>query len=113
MTGACVVPIGKVRDYLLNPDHRDGGPKCAFFEAHGFLRARHEVLAEALVEHFESNVPSTILEMPYGRKYIVRGMLKAADGRRPMVQTIWIVLAGDDRPIFVTAVPRKSDTETV
>ena len=111
MSGTCDVPVSKVRDYLLNPAHEHGGPKSAFFEAHGFERGRHEILAAALIDHFESNTPSEIFDTPFGRKYLVLGRLKTPDGRRPVIQAVWIVLTGETIPIFVTAVPRKPSSE--
>jgi hypothetical protein len=102
----CSVPVGKVRDYLLNADHPDGGPKSTFFTSHGFERADHTKLAEALVRHFEDNGPSESIDTPFGRKYSVHGRLRTPDGRQPMIRSVWIVLSEETVATFVTAVPR-------
>jgi len=41
----------------------------------------------------------------YGQKYEVRGMLKGPSGRLTEVVSIWIVLADQETPRFVTAYP--------
>ncbi len=108
---AAVVDRSKVVDYLLNPDHPDGGPKCAFFAAFGFDRGNWRVLASALRDHALRNQVARVAESPYGVRYSVDGPLAAADGRAPNLRTVWIVDTDDEgRPIsgaprLVTAHP--------
>ena len=51
----------------------------------------------------EEAVPGEASE--YGRKYEVRGTATGPVGQEAQVVTVWIVLAGDDLPRFVTAYP--------
>ncbi|HTE04672.1 MAG TPA: hypothetical protein VK824_00645 [Planctomycetota bacterium] len=44
-------------------------------------------------------------DTPYGGKFIVRASLQGPARRAPSVVSVWIVLAGEDFPRFVTAYP--------
>ena len=99
-----IVPPEKVRDYLLSPGHPIGRAKARFFVALGFRQAEWPVLQAALRAHAGEGdaepVPSA-----YGRKFEVRGMLQGPGGRDAAVVTVWIILAGEEAPRLVTAVP--------
>lgn len=45
----------KVVDYLLNPEHSEGGSKAVFFASLGFRLADWQVLASALIRHAADN----------------------------------------------------------
>jgi hypothetical protein len=45
------------------------------------------------------------VETQHGRKYVIRANLKGPNGRTFAMQSIWIVLKGEDLPRFVTAYP--------
>jgi hypothetical protein len=47
----------------------------------------------------------TAFDGTFGRKYLVRGTLRGPNGRQAEVVAIWIILAGDTIPRFVTAFP--------
>lgn len=53
-------------------------------------------LSQKLMRSFES---------PHGRKYIIRANVKGPNDRTLAVQSIWIILKGEDFPRFVTAYP--------
>ena len=44
---------------------------------------------------------------PHGEKYILDGQMESPSERNPLVRTIWIMDAGQDRPRLVTAYPRE------
>jgi hypothetical protein len=100
-----VIEERKVLGYLLATDHPEGAGKAAFFEAHGFLRADWQALAEALRDHARHNAVAEVSHSPYGTKHAVDGPLRSPDGRGPMVRAIWIVDAGAEFPRLVTAYP--------
>jgi hypothetical protein len=101
----CVVPLEKLRDYLLNLNHPDGRHKARFFSRFGYSTANIEVCAQALTDHAEDNeVANTILSQ-FGMTYIVERHFRTPDGRGPCIVTIWI---GEFNGIarFVTAYPK-------
>lgn len=92
----------KVRDYLLAPEHPEGGPKAAFFLALGFARERPWELSEALRELAGSYDAQGPITSEHGAKFIVDGILRGA-----AVRTVWIVDPPSSRVRFVTAYPRR------
>lgn len=44
-------------------------------------------------------------ETPYGRKYVVRAILRGRDGRVVWLLSVWIVRRDEEVPRFVTAYP--------
>lgn len=99
------VPPEKLSGYLLSETHPTGQSKARFFRGLGFtLKTAHLLEAQllALATATESAVPSP---SPHGQKYSVVGTIVAPDGRRALVQTVWIVEPGEPRPRFVTAYP--------
>lgn len=99
-----VVSREKILGYLLAPGHRTGGPKHAFFTAHGFARERWEALAEALRRHGLAHeaIPE---ETAFGVRYRIDGPLDTPDGRRPWCRAVWFVESGAVAPRLVTAYP--------
>ena len=104
---AAVVATEKVRDYLLNRDHPDGGSKAAWLHSLGYTRQEYWLLANdllAIAHNSESYVAETT---KFGLKYRVSGEL-ARPGHRPgRVMTVWIV-EDDGPPRLVTAYPESS-----
>lgn len=85
-----VIPISKLRDYLLDLNHPIGGPKAKFFIGRGFSQQQPEVLAEALRLHFEGNVPSSTTENRLGDKTIVvDALMTFPDNRSQNIRSVW------------------------
>jgi hypothetical protein len=42
----------------------------------------------------------------YGRKYTVTGSITGPNGRAAEIVSVWIILAGEEMPRFVTAYPK-------
>lgn len=95
----------KIVDYLLNPAHRYGASKAAFFAAFGFEPAAWETLATALREHGLKHDVVREKPTPFGPRYEVEGELPAPDGRRPRVRTVWQMDHGQIAPRLITAYP--------
>jgi len=92
----------KVRDYLLAPDHPEGGSKASFFMSLGFHRDRPWELAAELRALGASQQAMGPLETQYGTKFIVDGTIRGAP-----VRTVWIVDSPDGGVRLVTAYPRR------
>ena len=101
-----IVPVEKLRDYLLSPTHPIGRYKATFFRSLGYSQdtwERLEVdLRAMLAQDAEPAEASS-----YGQKYVVSGSLTGPTGRSARVIAVWTILTGDDTPRFVTAYPKE------
>ena len=102
---AAVIPLSKMRDYLLDPEHPGGGGKAVFFLAMGFHPDRWQLLAEAIREIIGTALVTQRVESRHGTKYIVEGNLMIPTARSVHVRTVWIIEPGESIPRFVTAYP--------
>ena len=100
-----VVDDAKVHDYLLSPDHRDGGSKARFFRALGFTRDGWSLLRDALLAVARNGEAETAEATAFGQKYVVRGIVRGPADRTATVLTVWIALRSDGIPRLVTAYP--------
>jgi hypothetical protein len=99
------VPSAKLVDYLLSPTHPVGKSKAQFFAAFGFDATNAAELEWQLITIAHTEDVHQTTSSPYGEKYVVRGILQAADGRQATIATVWIIEPGTERPRFVTAYP--------
>jgi hypothetical protein len=99
-----IVAAEKVRDYLLNLEHPDGGPKAFWFHTLGYTRDEWRRLAVDLMaiaracDDFETETTR------FGIKYKAAGQVGRPNHRPGSVLTVWIV-EDDDPPRLVTAYP--------
>lgn len=100
-----VVDAAKVRDYLLSPEHPVGRFKAEFFARVGYSRNDWQLLAANLRALVASEDATPGDQSPFGDKYEVRGTIVGPTGRDAKVVTVWIILAGESAPRFVTAFP--------
>lgn len=99
------VPAAKLVDYLLSSTHPVGKSKAQFFAAFGFDAANAADLERQIIAISQAEDVYKTMSSPHGEKYVVRGILHAADGRQALIETVWIIESGEDRPRFVTAYP--------
>lgn len=107
---AYVAPA-KLRDYLLSATHPIGGSKARFFARVGLGAAAWPALRraiEAIAADGEAEPGAATL---FGQKYVVRGTIQGPGGRAASIVTIWIVLATEDFPRFITAYPEKTHAQ--
>jgi hypothetical protein len=107
---AVVIPTEKVRDYLLDLGHADGGSKAKFFIHFGFNRERWEELAEALSHHAKENPVCDVKQDAAGTSYAIEGAIETPSERRPKIRAIWLVETAGLAPRFITAYPLKHDS---
>ncbi len=103
--GQAVVPVEKIRDYLLNEAHADGGPKAVFFKRFGFRSDAWQTLAKALLHIAHTGQVSRVQETIFCTKFLIKATLETPDGRNPIIETIWKINHGEEIPNFVTAYP--------
>jgi hypothetical protein len=96
----------KIRNYLLDVDHRDSGPKARFFLAQGFSDAAWQDFANALRRHPIDNPIQDREPTDYGMNVMVECTLRTPDGGNPCVRTVWM-RDGTQNPRLVTAYPWK------
>ena len=90
------VPDAKLKQYLLDPDHKEGGPKAAFFLSYGFTRESPELLRTALLAHV-LDADATVQKRP-AVHYLVTDRIVSPDGRNPRVRSVWRIADGDGVP---------------
>ena len=96
----------KVRDYLLNINHTEGGSKATYFGNYGFNLTNEDDFVRSLKRIVQQNEVYEEIRNKFGIKYIIYGRLHTPDGRNPEVTTIWIIENNANIPKLVTAYPR-------
>jgi len=100
-----VISETKITGYLLSTKHRDGRSKAEFFTRLGFSAETWEDLASELLRHAAENEVAKIEDSPFGRRYIIEGVLLAPDRKAVTVRSVWFIETGEQIPRFVTAYP--------
>ncbi|MFO7904661.1 MAG: DUF6883 domain-containing protein [Planctomycetota bacterium] len=101
-----VIAPEKVRDYLLNLEHADGGSKAIWFHSLGYSRDQWQLLVDDLMaiarerERDEFDTETT----QFGIKHKASGSVGRPNHRPGSVLTVWIV-EDDDPPRLVTVYP--------
>lgn len=96
----------KVRNYLLNLEHPDGGSKAIWFHSLGYARDAWQLLANDLLaiardcDEFDTEMTR------FGVKYTVVGLIGRPDHRPGSTLAVWIA-EDNDPPRLVTAYPHE------
>jgi hypothetical protein len=99
-----VATAEKVRDYLLNLEHPDGGSKAVWFHSIGYARDQWQLLADDLLTIARDCAQFDSEAARFGIKYKAAGSVGRPNHRPGTVLTVWIV-EDDDPPRLVTAYP--------
>ena len=102
---SATVDPAKIRDYLLSPEHPVGRFKAVFFGTLGYTRDDWQRLEQDLLTLAVTADAALGQASDFGQKYEVRGTIQGPLGRRAEIVTVWIILAGEASPRFVTAFP--------
>jgi hypothetical protein len=103
---SAIIAPEKLRDYLLNPDHRRGGAKARLLLAFGYRTEAWQVLeADLRSRHLNAEVHG-VKDNAYGRRFEIRAPLITPSGRPLVVESIWQIDTGTDVPRFITMYPR-------
>ena len=106
--GRAMIPVEKLRDYLLSPDSEEGRSKAAFLESLGYTKNEWSVLDSHLRSQILPLDAEEVAPTKYGRKFIIRGLLTGPTGGTGPFVTVWMIPVGNDVPRFVTGYPDKS-----
>jgi hypothetical protein len=102
-----VIDRAKIVDYLLSETHFDGRHKAVFFRGFGFHPQRWQEMAVALRRHALQHEIARDEPSPFGRRFVVEGIMQMPDGRTPLVRSIWFIRSEETTPRFVSAYPLK------
>jgi len=87
------VPREKLENYLLSPTHPIGGWKARFLLAVGFTKLNIKELESGLLAIARKGRVETVLESPYGTKYVVSALgnppALPGDARSLTVPGVW------------------------
>jgi hypothetical protein len=100
-----IIAPEKLRDYLLDEEHPDGGPKAVFFFGMGFRRARWQELEAAIRADHLTQDAQEIPRSAFGRKFQIIAPLTGSNGRTAIIKTIWMIRDGEDVPRLLSAYP--------
>lgn len=98
------VPDAKITEYLLNPNHPEGGAKAHFFLGVGFRREHPEVFRAALLA-LASSSDVVASDHPAGVKYVGTGVVQTPKGTGIGVLHVWLADDEHSPPRLVTAYP--------
>lgn len=95
----------KIKLYLLNTDHPDGGGKARFFINHGFRLSNWRNFAEVLKKQAKNHPIKSSEQTLYGTKYIIDGVIETPAGTEALIRTVWIIKTNNQKLELVTAYP--------
>ncbi len=100
-----VIASEKLRDYLLNLEHRRGGTKARVLWAMGYQTDNWlELDSELRCRHLSAAV-ERITDSDYGRRYEIVAPLVGPNGRIVRFRSIWQIDIGTDTPRLITIYP--------
>lgn len=103
------VQAKKLTDYLLNPEHKDGGSKANFFEEQLSIRRDDWMyLRDQLIDGLSNVSYEDVRLDSYGIRFTAYLPVIGRNGATATIETGWIVRHGE-RASFVTAFPAKKD----
>jgi len=100
-----VIEPAKLRDYVLSEEHPIGRYKAAVFKKLGYTRENWKNLDEDIRQQILTGQFEQVETTPFGKKYVITGILTGPSGDAAPVLTVWIVKRGEEIPTFVTIYP--------
>jgi hypothetical protein len=100
--GAIVEEL-RIREYLLNMAHTDGGLKARLFLARGFTVGAWDVLQASLIIQGQTNAVTRSIDTEWGPRYTAECNRPTPDERNPCIRTVWQMEDGEPR--LLTAIP--------
>ena len=100
-----VIDDAKLRDYLRSRTHPVGRFKAALFATLGYTEENWQQLRDDLRDQHLTREAQLAERTQYGQKHVILAEIRGPSGRTANVASIWIVMANEDFPRFVTAHP--------
>ena len=102
-----LIPVEKLRDYLLEASHPQNGGKAAFFNLMGYFKESWELMADDLrTQHLPQEARPGRMN-PKGLTYRIEAELRGPLGTAN-IRSIWQIDFGTTVPKLVTAYPIRS-----
>lgn len=79
--------------------------RFSFLRKYGFDDTNISALEQALLLVLETNDVEEAVGSPYGRNYVVNGIIQTPNGMTIRIVTIWFMKINTKEPRFVTAYP--------
>ena len=95
----------KLRDYLLNAEHRRGAAKARLLRSLGYQREHWVVLEHDLRAHHLAKDVAVTAEGAYGVRYEIVAPLATPSDRIVSFRSIWQIDTGTDYPRLITMYP--------
>lgn len=100
-----VIAPEKLRDYLLNPEHRRGASKAVLLISMGYETDQWQQLdADLRAQHLTADVEH-VEDTDYGTRYTLVAELTGPNGRTIAFRSVWQIDIGTDRPRLITMYP--------
>jgi hypothetical protein len=97
-----MVPIAKLRDYSLNPDHPRARHKARVFRsALGLGQSDAARLAQIILQHLVNAPARPVVVDRYGSRYEI-DLLVSVGERNATLRTGWIIPTGEMAPRLTT-----------
>jgi hypothetical protein len=103
-----VVEDSKIKDYLLNGQHPDGGSKARFFIRAGFSPSQLADFRLFLIRHAKDHPVARVEKTAFGTKYIIDGKVEGPKQYSFGLRTVWMTPTSSSFPILITAYPLTS-----
>jgi hypothetical protein len=100
-----VIAPEKLRDYLLNPEHRRGATKARLLHAFGYRRDNWQQLEAELREQHLTQDAQQVAASEFGVRYEIRAPITTPSGRSLRMCSIWQIDTGSDVPRLITMFP--------
>ena len=101
------IDIGKLRDYMLNPQHRVGRHKARLFDSIlGITQEDAEILCNILLKVVRTHEAELGKRDAYGQRYELDFTMNW-QGRRALVRSVWNIRPHEWHPRLVTCYPIK------
>lgn len=100
-----VIASEKLRDYLLNPEHRRGGSKAKLLLSMGYQANQWQQLETDLREQHLTADVEDVEENDYGTCYAIVAGLTGPDKRTVPFRSIWQIDRGTNYPRLITMYP--------
>ena len=100
-----IIAPEKLRDYLLNPEHRRGRSKAKKLLSMGYQPAQWQRLEDDLrLQHLTVDIDSTE-KNEYGIAYVIVAELTGPTGNAAVFRSVWQIDVGMDRARLITMYP--------
>jgi hypothetical protein len=100
-----VIAREKLRDYLLNPMHRRGGPKARLLISLGYHAEECDQLEQDLRSQHLTNEVTAVSQSEYGVRFEIVATIVTPSGAPYDFRSVWQIDEGSDVPRLITLYP--------